>query len=75
METKTETKTNATSDVLHSNNSSKLSADEIARAVARGSNVRPVPSRALRVNIAVSFVELRPERIPGATTACRGTFE
>ena len=41
METKTETKTNVSSDVLHSNKPSKLSAEEIAKAVARHNRHHP----------------------------------
>jgi hypothetical protein len=41
METKTETKTNVSSDVLHSTNQSKLSAEEIAKAVARHNRHHP----------------------------------
>jgi hypothetical protein len=36
-----ETKTNVPSDVLHSNNPSKLSAEEIAKAVARHNRHHP----------------------------------
>jgi hypothetical protein len=41
METKTETKTNESSDVLHSSDHSKLSAEEIAKAVARHNRHHP----------------------------------
>jgi len=38
---KMETKTNASNDILHSNNPSKLSAEEIAKAVARHNRHHP----------------------------------
>jgi hypothetical protein len=41
METKIETKTNVASDVLHSSNHSKLSPEEIAKAVARHNRHHP----------------------------------
>jgi threonine aldolase len=41
METKMETNTNVASDVLHSSNPSKLSPEEIAKAVARHNRHHP----------------------------------
>jgi hypothetical protein len=41
MEIKTEPKTNVSSDVLHSSNHSTLSAEEIAKAVARHNRHHP----------------------------------
>ena len=43
---KMETKTNASNDILHSNNPSKLSAEEIAKAVARHNRHHPATKTA-----------------------------